>query len=64
MPFIKKVDYLSVAKALGEIGYSGDFTFESGAFFRPFPEQLMLPAATLMCETGKFLAGKIEEAKA
>ena len=64
LPFIKKIDYLSVAKALGEIGYSGDFTFESGSFFRPFPQELMLPAAALMCQTGKFLAGKIEEAKA
>ena len=63
LPFLEKVDYVAVAKALGEIGYSGDFTFEIPYFFAKFPAELLLPAAKLACETGKYLAGILEEAK-
>lgn len=63
LPFTQKIDYQAVAKALGEIGYRGDFTFEAGIFFRSFPNPLLLPAAKLMCETGKYLVDQIELSK-
>jgi len=63
LPFLEKVDYVAVAKALGEIGNSGDLTFEIPYFFAKFPAELLLPAAKLACETGKYLAGILEEAK-
>lgn len=59
LPFTLSIDYETVAKTLGEIGYRGDFTFEAGSFFRRFPAQLCLGAAKLMCETGKYLANII-----
>lgn len=60
LPFTLSINYETVAKTLGEIGYRGDFTFEAGSFFRKFPAQLCLPAAKLMCETGRYLANIIE----
>ena len=63
LPFTQEIDYNAVVKALGEIGYRGDFTFEAGTFFRSFPDALLLPAAKLMCETGKYLAEQIELSK-
>ncbi len=60
LPFTLSIDYESVARALGKIGYRGDFTFEANPFFRRFPAQLCLPAAKLMCETGRYLANIIE----
>lgn len=64
LPFTQSIDYLSVAQALGEIGYRGDFTFESDCFFQKFPRELLLPAAKLMMETGRYLAGQAALAKA
>lgn len=63
LPFTLNIDYIAVARALGEIGYRGDFTFEAPYFFTKFPTALYLPAAKLMCETGKYLAAQIESAR-
>lgn len=62
LPFTLKIDFEDIAKALGEIDYQGDLTFEALKFFRHFPDELLLPAAKLMSETGKYLAAKAEAA--
>lgn len=63
LPFMHKIDYMAVAKALGEIGYEGDFTFEAFAFYRGKPKELYLATTKYMCEVGRFLVSKIQKEK-
>ncbi len=56
LPFTQKIDYLSVMKALGEIEYMGDFTYEADNFLKAFPQELYSEALTFMCGVGKYLA--------
>lgn len=50
----------SVCKALKEIGYTGDFTYEASNFIHPLPEELLLPALKYMVEVGRYLISRIE----
>lgn len=63
LPFTRRIDYLAVAKALGEIGYDGDFTFEAFNFYRGKPKELYPAATKFMCEVGRFLISEIEKVK-
>lgn len=60
LPFTQKIDFEPILKALGEIDYKGDVTFEAGHFFKRFPDELLLSAARLLCDTGNYLADKID----
>ena len=60
LPFTQKINFEPILKALGEIDYKGDVTFEAGHFFKRFPDELLLPAARLLCDTGNYLADKID----
>ncbi|MBQ1186103.1 MAG: sugar phosphate isomerase/epimerase [Clostridia bacterium] len=64
LPFMEKIDYHAVCKALAEIDYQGDFTYEADAFYRGKPKELYLATTKYMCEVGRYLISKIEEAKA
>ena len=64
LPYLSKIDYEAVCRALGEIGYEGDLTFEAGAFFTRFPDALLPAAIRFMHETGKYLASEIDKARA
>lgn len=59
VPFLEKIDFIAMCKALAEIGYNGDFTFETGAFYRGIPVPLYLAATKYMCEVGRFLISQI-----
>lgn len=60
LPYFGIVNWDSVAAALKEIGYEGEFTYECGYFFSPLPRELY-PAAFKMAEaTGRHLISKIE----
>lgn len=63
IPFAEKIDFIAMCKALAEIDYKGDITFEADAFYRGIPEALYPAATKYMCEVGRFLASKFEEAK-
>ncbi len=60
LPFTQKIDFEPILKALGEIDYRGDVTFEAGHFFKPFPNELLPSAAKLLYDTGKYLADRID----
>lgn len=60
MPFVEKLDWESIAAALGEIGYEGDFTFEADNFLYPFPKELEPDASALMAKVGRYLISRIE----
>lgn len=63
LPYLGKIDWDQTAKALAEINYRGDFTFEIPNFFRCFPAELLPSAARLAHDTGRLLMQKIEKYK-
>ncbi len=63
LPYLGKMDWDEIAKALAEIDYDGDFTFEITSFHEQFPKELMLSVAKLSHDTGRFLIEKIEKYK-
>lgn len=63
VPFLEKIDFISVCKALAEIDYKGDLTFETEAFYRGIPAPLYPAATKYLCEVGRFLISQIKNAK-
>lgn len=60
LPFLEKLDWESITKALAEIGYEGDFTFEADNFLLSFPPALQPEASILMAKTGRYLIYRIQ----
>ena len=60
LPFTQELDWEEITKALGEVGYRGDFTFEAEQFIRKMPQQLWPEALKLMAAVGRYLMGRIE----
>lgn len=52
-------DWDRITKALKEIDYSGDFTFEAGNFLKPLPKELYPVGAKMMAATGRYLINRI-----
>ena len=63
VPFMEKIDFIAVAKALAEIDYKGDFTFEANNFFANKPFELYPATAKYMCEIGRYLISVIQNNK-
>lgn len=60
LPYLEKLDWDAVTTALADIGYEGEFVFESNLFLQRFPEPLCPEALRLMEKTGRYLIGEIE----
>lgn len=60
MPFLCKLDWDSITKALSDIGYRGDFTFEADNIYSGFPTELYEDIARLMLKVGRHLTEMIE----
>ena len=60
LPFMEKLDFESICKALGEIDYTGDLTLEANNFIRSFPKALLPEACRLMAKTAGYLAERID----
>ena len=60
-PFFGSIRWDEVTRALAEIGYGGDFTFEAHNFVRRLPECLKDEALALQYRIGETLAGSIGE---
>ena len=58
LPFTQKISWDEIAKALKDIGYSGDFTFEADSFIEKFPQELYIGASKLMLEVGRYFVAK------
>ena len=54
----------AITKALGQIGYQGDFTFEADSFLERFDSDTVGEAVRFMAGIGRKLIAKIEAAKA
>lgn len=63
LPFMEKIDYHAVCKALSEIEYKGDFTYEAEGFYSGKPVGLFPATARYMCEVGRYLVSCIQKAK-
>ena len=60
LPGQGKIDWEEVCRALGEIDYDGDFTYEASNFQRHFPEDMLPMALRFMVEVGEHLCKKID----
>lgn len=60
LPYYGICNWDAVAKALNDINYQGDFTFEAGSFVSMLPDELYPSAAKFMAETGRHLIHKIK----
>ena len=58
-----KMNWDAITKALGEIGYEGDFTYEADTFLVRFDEDTIPDALKFMVAIGRKLIAKIEAAR-
>lgn len=63
LPYFGMGNWDKITKALADIDYRGDFTFESGNFDAEKPKELYVCYERLAVETGRFLINKIEKYK-
>ena len=63
LPGISKTNLDEVCKALADIDYKGEFTYEADVFFRGFDKELYPDVAAFMCKVGRNLISKIEAYK-
>lgn len=61
LPYLAKMDWDDILRALGEIDYQGHFTYEVGDFLRAFPDDVMLSCEKFMHDLGRSMMRKIEE---
>ncbi|MBQ7010987.1 MAG: sugar phosphate isomerase/epimerase [Clostridia bacterium] len=61
LPYQGKLDWASITKALGEIDYTGDFTFEIGEQVIAVPNELLGDVLNYAGIIGKHLIAKIDE---
>jgi len=60
-PYQRKMNWEAICRALGEIDYTGDLTFEADGGFAAYPPALYPDALRLLKKTGEYLVNKIEE---
>lgn len=61
LPYTQKINFDAVAKALGEIDYQGDITYEADNFIRGLPKEVLPQAESLMCAIGRHMINVVEE---
>ncbi len=55
LPYYGGINWQKVIKALKDINYQGEFTFEADVFMESLPRELMPDAAKFMLKVGKYL---------
>ena len=63
LPYFGSINWEKVMKALGEIDYKGDLTFEADCFMDDKPDILLPDCAKLMAKTGKHLVSQFTNYK-
>jgi len=58
LPFMQKINWDEVMKALKNINYDGDFTFEADSYIAKFPTELLMSASALMLDVGRYFVKK------
>jgi len=60
-PFMGNINREDFINGMREIGYEGDFSFETFRVLKVFPHALAKTCIKLIADTGKYLIGRIEE---
>ncbi|MBR2611865.1 MAG: hypothetical protein IKC72_02235 [Clostridia bacterium] len=55
------MNFEEIIKALIDVNYKGDITFEAGTFFARFPSELLPAAARMMFEVGDYFRRRVTE---
>ncbi len=55
LPFVSKMDFPPIMRALGEIGYEGDFTYEADGFLDKFPKDFCPEVSAFMAKVARRL---------
>ena len=63
IPGFGKIDFDAVARALADVGYSGDLTLEADGFLKRLAPELFPSALKLMNDVARRLADKVESYK-
>lgn len=63
LPFFGITNWDLVMKALADIGYEGELTYEADSFMSKLPHQLYADASKYMERTGRYLIGQFEKYK-
>jgi len=63
LPFTQKFDWNDITKALADIDYTGDLTFEADKFLRMFPPEMVKDASFFMLKVVEQLVRMIEKHK-
>ena len=62
LPYMGKLNWAEITKALGEIDYKGDFTYEvNGQFIFDVDEGFIPVGAKIMADVGKYLVSMVEK---
>ncbi len=59
LPYLGRMDWKEIMKALGEIGYKGDFTYEADCFLQSMPTELLPDAYRFMVKTAQYMMNMI-----
>ena len=62
-PYSGKMDWMEITRALGEVNYRGDFTFEADNLFGNKSDAFVPVAAKYLHDIGRFMIGQIENAR-
>lgn len=60
MPFMSEMCWEEIMKALADIKYDGEFTYEADNFLAHFPKDYKPQAAKFMVQTARYLIGRYE----
>ena len=58
IPYLGQIEWEKVCKALKEVGYRGEFTFEAHQFVKKFPKEMEIPATRFMYELGRCMTSR------
>jgi sugar phosphate isomerase/epimerase len=64
LPGLGKMNWEEIMKALAEINYQGEFTYEADRFLFDMPTPMLPRAVSFMVEMGRYLIGRFEEYRA
>ena len=60
MPGMGNIDWEQVMKALSDIDYTGDFTFEADSFFDKMPREMRSEGRKLIASMGRYLISRFD----
>ena len=60
LPYLGKMDFEAIMKALADVDYVGEFTYETARYYGRMPDEMMLPALRFMADMGRYLDSRFE----